>query len=45
MKRPEADISLSDGEQFMVKQAPYARHLRDAPAEQPMCVWHDCGLF
>jgi hypothetical protein len=36
MKRPEDDVSLSDGELFMVKRAPYAEHLRHAPIRQPV---------
>jgi hypothetical protein len=36
MKRPEDDVSLSDGELFMVKQAPYAEHLANAPQRQPV---------
>ena len=36
MKRPEEDISLSDGELFMVKRGPYAEHL-----EHPMLnIWN-----
>ena len=36
MKRPEADVSLSDGELFMVKRAPYKEHLAHAPPRQPV---------
>ena len=36
MKRPEDDVSLSDGEQFMVKRAPYAEHVAKAPQRQPV---------
>jgi hypothetical protein len=36
MKRPEANISLSDGELFMVKRETYAEHLANAPQRQPM---------
>jgi hypothetical protein len=36
MKRPENDVSLSDGELFMVKRAPYAEHLAKAPQKQPV---------
>ena len=34
MKRPEDDVSLSDGELFMVKRAPYAEHIAKAPQRQ-----------
>ena len=33
-KQPEDDVSLSDGEQYIVKQAPYAEHLAHAPSRQ-----------
>ena len=36
-KRPEADVSLSDGELFMVKRVPYANHIANAPEWQPVC--------
>jgi len=36
MKRPEDDVSLSDGELFIVKRAPYAEHLSSAPQRQPV---------
>src|ERR1700677_3558941 len=36
MKRPEDDVSLSDGELFMVKRALYAEHLAHAPQRQPV---------
>jgi hypothetical protein len=36
MKRPEDDVSLSDGELFMVRRAPYAEHLATAPDKQPV---------
>jgi hypothetical protein len=36
MKRPENDVSLSDGEQFMVKRALYAEHVANAPQKQPV---------
>ena len=36
MKRPEDDVSLSDGELFMVKRAPYTMHLENAPERQPV---------
>ena len=36
MKRPEDDVSLSDGELFMVTWAPYAEHLVHAPPRQPV---------
>jgi hypothetical protein len=35
-KRPEDDVSLSDGEMFIVKRAPYAKHLANAPQRQPV---------
>ena len=35
-KQPEADVSLSDGELFMVKQVPYANHIANAPEWQPV---------
>ncbi|KIM74954.1 hypothetical protein PILCRDRAFT_79556, partial [Piloderma croceum F 1598] len=34
-KRPEDDVSLSNGEMFIVKWAPYAKHLVNAPQRQP----------
>jgi hypothetical protein len=34
MKRPEDDVSLSDGEMFMVKRGPYAEHVANAPQRQ-----------
>jgi hypothetical protein len=36
MKRPEDDVSLSDGELFMVRRARYAEHLAKAPQRQPV---------
>ena len=36
MKRPEVDISLSNGELFMVKWDPYADHLANSPHGQPV---------
>jgi hypothetical protein len=36
MKRPEDDVSLSDGELFMVKRDPYSAHLANAPQRQPV---------
>jgi hypothetical protein len=36
MRRPEDDVSLSDGELFIVRQAPYAEHLVHAPQRQPV---------
>ena len=35
-KQPEHDVSLLDGELFMVKWAPYAGHLSNAPQKQPV---------
>jgi hypothetical protein len=35
-KRPEHNVSLSDGELFMVKWVPYAGHLSNAPQRQSM---------
>jgi hypothetical protein len=34
MKRPEDDVSLSDGELFNVERAPYADHLATASQRQ-----------
>ena len=36
MKRGEDDVSLSDGELFMVQRGPYAQHLVSAPDRQPV---------
>lgn len=36
-RRPDDDVSLSDGELFMVKRGPYAQHLATAPDRQPVC--------
>jgi hypothetical protein len=36
MKRPEADVALSDGELFAVRRAPYMKHLAVAPERQPV---------
>jgi hypothetical protein len=36
MKRPEDDVSLSDGDLFMVRWARYAAHLATAPERQPV---------
>ena len=36
MKRPEVDISLSDGELFIVKRDPYVDHLANSPHGQPV---------
>ena len=36
MRCPEDDVSLSDGELFMVKRMPYAEHLAHAPSRQPV---------
>ena len=38
MKRPEDDVSLSDGELFMVKRKPYVEHLADGQQSQPICL-------
>ena len=35
-RRPEHNVSLSDGELFMVKQVPYAEHLANVPQRQPV---------
>jgi hypothetical protein len=43
LKRPEDDVSLSDGELFMVRQAPYVAHLANAPERQP--VSSDGSIF
>jgi hypothetical protein len=36
MRRPEDDVSLSDGELFVVKRAPYAEHLATGSERQPV---------
>ena len=36
MKHPKNDISLSDGELFMVKHEPYVEHLEHGPQSQPV---------
>src|ERR1700736_1915434 len=36
MKRPKDDVSLSDGELFLVRRPPYADHLAHAPERQPV---------
>jgi hypothetical protein len=36
MKRPEDDVSLSDGELFGVRRGPYMEHLAVAPERQPV---------
>lgn len=36
-RRPDDDVSLSDGELFMVKRARYAQHLAAAPDRQSVC--------
>ena len=38
MKHPEDDVSLSDGELFMVKHKPYVEHLADGQQSQPVCL-------
>jgi len=40
-KRPEDDVSLSDGKLFMVRQAPYVKHLQCAPHKQPVSYHND----
>ena len=45
MKRPEEDISLSDGELFMVKRGPYAEHLEHGPQSQPVGIRKDWWLL
>ena len=40
-KRPEDDVSLSDGELFLVRRARYANHLANAPARQPVSYHKD----
>ena len=35
-RRPDDDVSLSDGELFMVKREPYAQHLALASDTQPV---------
>jgi hypothetical protein len=40
MRCPEDDVSLSDGDLFVVTRAPYAEHLATAPERQPVgCHW------
>ena len=39
MKWPEANVSLSDGELFMVKCKPYADHVTRAPQHQPVGLY------
>ena len=41
MKRPEGDVSLSDGELFMVRRAPYGEHLAHAPPRQPVSSYRN----
>ena len=36
MKRPEDDVSLSNGELFGVRRGPYMEHLAVAPERQPV---------
>jgi len=38
MKRPEADVALSDGELFGVRRAPYMEHLAVALERQPVSL-------
>lgn len=40
MKRAEDDVSLSDGDMFMVRRRPYTQHLASAPDRQPVCSSH-----
>jgi len=40
-KLPEDDVSLSDGELFLVRRARYANHLANAPARQPVSYHKD----
>jgi hypothetical protein len=35
-KQPKDDVSLSDGEMFIVKWVPYAKHLANVPQRQPV---------
>jgi len=35
-KRPEDNVSLSNGEMFTVKRAPYVEHVTHVPQKQPM---------
>jgi hypothetical protein len=37
-KRPDDDVSLSDGELFTVRRARYAEHLVHAPQRQPVSL-------
>lgn len=38
LRRPEDDVSLSDGAQFLVRRVPYMEHLATAPNSQPVSV-------
>ena len=38
MKHPEGDVSLSNGELFMVKPKPYVEHLAHGQQIQPICL-------
>ena len=38
MKRPDEDVSLSDGELFTVSHTPYAEHLVSGIDSQPICT-------
>lgn len=38
MKHLENDVSLSDGEQFMITRGPYAHHLSTAPERQTVSI-------
>lgn len=37
MKRPADDVSLSDGELFMVSRKPYSEHLANGQQTQMVC--------
>src|SRR6267154_5852966 len=39
MKRPEDDISLSDGEQYIVQRTRYGEHLVTGPQRQPVRLY------
>ena len=38
MKHPEDNVSLSNGELFMVKCKPYVEHLAHGQQSQPVCL-------
>lgn len=44
MKRPEDDVSLSDGELFMATREPYHAHIAQAP-ERQMVSSNDIEIY